>query len=335
MKLIDYIKLNIIFLLRDTFFTKYIEGYEYYVENVKNNSALDILLKSASRQILNNKGLTIEDPISDQYELGIITLLNILKINYIKTGSNYTCFKDSYIIDTCKIYTKETRLLNHRVWIPVDDKNNIISKFRTFEVWGNNFKLKEVNVVASRPSMGVTSFLIQLAADLSRSEKVFYFVNKHNEVRLKSMITQYKQSFSNTNITSLRIINCILGSEDLKNTISKLYKCILFIDDFDLYKKYLTIEYLNNIVKTNKLLIFIGSSLKRTVESKRSSIPSTNDLKFTKENISKFKKIILLRRPYYYDLKANPRIILVYVIQNNHKKVLQLKLAKSGFQRIE
>jgi replicative DNA helicase len=200
----------------------------------------------------------------------------------------------------------------------------------------NKFQYRELILVASRPSMGVTSFLVQLGMEFSKFHNVTYLTNKDNFNLIGSRIEQYSNNFNDKVVNpTIEIIQSLAVSKDLKSKLNRMHNTIVIIDNFESFDKVLPLKYLKNIADTNKLLIVLGSSLKRSVEKRYRSIPTCDDLPFSNYKQSFVDKIILLRRPFYYNLKADKKNISLTFVRNKFKNIIKCRLANSDFQKID
>jgi hypothetical protein len=329
MKLIDEIKLNaLLFLYEDKIFTSF-SNYDYYVSNIKIDNNLDILFKSGCSQIVNNKGFSFDNPINDIFKM--------LNINYKKLKSDYKGLKQKFIIDKFELSnSKESIIIYHRIYTSDINLENLTTNIDKIDKSKNCFNFCELNVLASRPAMGVSSLMIQLGYELSQFHNVVFFTTNDNCNDVTANFNRYIDEspgfFMNSNLNILKLQT---NTKELKSVFTKIFNAVVFIDDFKLYEKVLSIKYLKDTAVSNKLSILIGSTLKRTVETRYRSIPTTDDLVFSVYKQSFFDKIIFLRRPYYYNLNADRKKISLTFIKNGFKQIIKCKLSDTKFLKID
>lgn len=270
--------------------------------------------------IIQNDKLTTEQQI---YKLS----LELEKLNTYKLISNPKSILES--IDLEEISLKSGKNSANRI-----NLNNDI-----FENYLGSVNKKELIVVAGRPAMGKTQFLVNLANSISNNHSVLYFSLDTNITDLtlrflanesgisknlnhlndnSSLLFNVKENFKNKKIhlvdspdySSFQI------KEYLKSQIVQLNIEVVFIDYLQLItdKNYRIREQeISSIMKSLKALakelnvcIIVASQLSRSVETRGGEKkPILSDLRES-GSIEEFSdKVLFLYRPEYYQLTVD------------------------------
>lgn len=337
MKLIDEIKLHVIFFLTEGRIFELYDNYEDYIKNIKSDPELNILFKSGCSQITNNKGFNLENPINDISVAGIYALLRMLNFRFKRLKSDYKGLSKKYIIDKFEISNaKESLILYHKVYTSDIDMEALNTQIKCIDNMTNKFKFQELSIVASRPSMGVTSLLVQFGMEFSNFHNVYFLSNKKNVDAISQKVDAYSKYFTNNVVKSTISIKDIEGSVKIAHSeLSKIYNAVVIIDDFETFGKSISVKFLKNLALTNKLFIMIGLTLGKSVEKRLRSIPTLDDLPLSMYKQSFADRTLLLRRPFYYNLKADSRKITLFIYKSMTRQKLSCKLIGESLKKIE
>jgi replicative DNA helicase len=270
--------------------------------------------------IIQNDKLTTEQQI---YKLS----LELEKLNTYKLISNPKSILES--IDLEEISLKSGKNSANRI-----NLNNDI-----FENYLGSVNKKELIVVAGRPAMGKTQFLVNLANSISNNHSVLYFSLDANITDLtlrflanesgisknlnhlndnSSLLFNVKENFKNKKIHLVDSPDYSLFQikEYLKSQIVQLNIEVVFIDYLQLItdKNYRIREQeISSIMKSLKALakelnvcIIVASQLSRSVETRGGEKkPILSDLRES-GSIEEFSdKVLFLYRPEYYQLTVD------------------------------
>jgi replicative DNA helicase len=188
--------------------------------------------------------------------------------------------------------------------------SNISTGFSTLDLSWNYLKKGELVLICGRPSMGKTSFLINLGRKISLNTKVLVVSLETPFVSLIRKWPYINNSNFKNYLENFEIIdNHTFTIDELKQIILEKYSTVILIDGVD----FLNIQINNFVYDIKKLAndlnvcilfsIQLGSRIEqRSIENLR---PNKNDLidrGFITPSLELFEKIVCLYRPYYYNI---------------------------------
>ena len=183
------------------------------------------------------------------------------------------------IIDLDKVSYKESDFLKigtFPTWLPSLD-----------EMLGGGFRAGSLNVIASRPGMGKTSFALQIAGNLAAAGKhVMIFSLK---VKKDSILQRYKKSYGVVPVwDTLCIDDAFYGNVgSILEKVSSLEQCdVVLIDDLQLLSdnsaKIDCIRTLKALARLANIPVIVTSHLPRTrIEQRNDHRPILSDLWIT------------------------------------------------------
>jgi hypothetical protein len=338
MNLLDLLKLKIIIFLDDGILKNVIKITDGYKKALAENPKLEDNIKALGHQILLNTGQSEDNPVIDMTFLGLETLLNILDFGYVKLNSEllvgYNYFIQQYEISNRVNNPNETIILYYKVYTNNQQKINL--GIEAIDHSSLEFRFNDVVFVGSAPSMGVSSFLYQQACQLSLIYSVYFVVNTQNIHRVEQALRQYNEMFYSSKMPAgLNIVEVDdLALKTARRIFKHFYHGVVIIDDYN-DNMFPTIEQLKQIAKKQGLFVFLGSTLKVSTEKRGLvSFPVKKDLRFSKKDIDLLSAVLLINRPFYYDVAEDKSKIMIYVHSNSEKYEFELKLQGEKLQRI-
>lgn len=335
MKIQDVIKLYAILLMMIKDYHKIKEhvGFKFFKNYIENNS-INYLLFSGLQQLIKKRGLSIENPINDISIKVFYTLLDSLELEYKRLKSDYSHLKQKYIVDRFEVYfNNQNVILYHKIHTSDVNKNKISTGVAKIDKSNFKIKIKDIVLIAGRPSMGTSSFLNQIILESSQVFNIFILTNDEKESIQK--LETYKNGFSNRFYSeNIQFIN-IETKKFKHHPLHNCYNGIVIIDNYDEYENLMDLEHLKEVAKNQFLTIIIGCSLNNSVEKNKYAIPTISSINLkNKEQLKYIDKIILLRRPFYYSHKTSKYDISLYIHYNKSKQTLKCKLEKTELLRI-
>ncbi|MBS1651875.1 MAG: DnaB-like helicase C-terminal domain-containing protein [Bacteroidetes bacterium] len=224
-------------------------------------------------------------------------------------------------------------------------ENVIKTGFLAIDSSFGGFLLGELNVIAARPGMGKTQFMVNLALNISKTQPVLYFTFDLPEEALSSRFISALSGYSNSKMLQLNFSieeeqQLLLAEEKLKeskifindscNHIISAFKAecekqiktnnvkVIFVDCIQMMgqsKYYNNREFevsficreLKNIAKHNNVCVIISSQLNRMLENRAGGAkrPMFSDIRESGSIEYIADKVIFLYRPAYYGFEVD------------------------------
>ena len=217
------------------------------------------------------------------------------------------------------------------------ENNQFFTKFTQLNDFFGGFSLGTLNIIASRPAMGKTALLCNLALDFAlQNQNCFYFsFSESDELLAHKMVAiqaevNLDHSFSNfipeEHQRMIKVVNQnlpIMISSDLKNfykDICEKKNQIIFIDYLQLIDEDngKSINQLKNVSIKNNLCLFVASQLSRKVDERQGHRPKITDLFDSSQIEAAADSIIFLLRREYYETLDKPGNAELIIAKNHY-----------------
>jgi replicative DNA helicase len=182
----------------------------------------------------------------------------------------------------------------------------ITTGFKSFDKRFGCLKSKEVTLIAGRPGMGKTIFLINLGANASINNRVLFWSLENSKEYLGKKFNSPKMQIND---------NIELSKEELIKTILDNHIELLLIDYLQLLK--ISMTELKKIAIDCNLCIMLTSQLSRDLEYRdiKDRKPKLLDLQITLNNnhvMTDFDNILYLYQESYYNVDCNEKCIELF-----------------------